>query len=291
MIILLIKCLVSDAFSKSVILNKAVGDATLILNNSSLIYNNYLFNRVLTSIIQFCTVNPYPPKTPSLNRIYKEVLDEFIKYKRKLLINRDKIPVFSNILSDTADASFKRIDLAQHTLSGASVYALSKNDSCKRLTNFLQRSGKKLEPGPALLIQREFPSKKELQFLNGIVHDFNGNQQYLWDERIFLSVKLGPGSDFGFAKSLKFMIKPLCTEIVKEFEKLTKNDFSCRKNLYSYLGLTPGSHLHTIPVLYHVDSDYMAIPTLFCYSDKSRFIWEFYNSSTTVYTSKFMCLP
>lgn len=281
--------LVSEAFSKSVILSKNVGDATLVLNDLSLIRSKYLFNRVLTSLIQFCTVSPYPPKTQSLNRIYKEVCDEFINYQKQENLKKHKIRFELENSLTSGEKNVKRIELSQHTLAGASVYALSKSDISRRLSNFELKSKKKMLPGPALLIQRECPSKKDLKLLNEIVHDFSDGEPYLWDNRIF--IKVSKNNDSEVSKPLKFMIKPLSTDLVKEFEKLTQKDFSARKNLYSYLGMTPGSHLHTIPVLCHYDSDYMAIPTLNCYSDRKLFNFNFYNSSIGVYTSKFLCLP
>lgn len=283
--------LVTDVFSKSVILSKTVGDATLVLNNQSLIKNNFLFNRVLTALIQFTTVSPYPPKTPSLNRIYKDIHNVYTQYQSERNtknyhpnVNYKKLDNFN-----LTDKPIKRIEFPQHTLASASVYALSKNDTARRLSNFQARSGKKIVPGPSLLVQREFPSKKNLQVLNAIIHDFSDCKPYLWDNRIFLGVRAGVNSDS--TTSLVFNIKPLSVELVKEFEKLTAKDFSSRKNLYAYLGMTPGSHLHTIPVLVHVETGYMAIPTLMCYSDRNMFIWEFFNASIGVYASKFLCLP
>lgn len=262
----------------------------MILNDDSLAKNNYLFNRVLTALVQFSTVSPYPPKTPSLNRIFKEVCEDYKEYHR--LNNRVTHfkKSYQTPFSNIADGpSVKRINFDQHTLAGASVYALSKNDTARRLSNFHQRSGKTLIPGPALLIQRESPSKKDLKILEETVHDFGNDPSLLWDKRIFLQVQLGP--NIKSELSLKFRIRPLSTYLVKAFEKLTRNDMSARKNLYAYLGMTPGSHLHTIPVLQHLDSDYMAIPTLFCCSEKNLFAINFYNSSIGVYASKFLCLP
>lgn len=280
--------LVSDVFSESVILSKNVGDATLILNNRSLIQSNYLFNRVLTFLIQYCTVSPYPPKTQSLNRIYREIFEEYSKYKKQDNLKKKHRVTALEWSTGTDEKSMRRIELSQHTLAGASVYALSKSDTSRRLCNFQIKSKKSLLPGPALLIQREFPSKSDLKVLNEKIHDFSDGKPYLWDNRIFLEVSKDINSDIG--GSLAFQIKPLNCEIVKIFEKLTQNDFSARKNLYSYLGMTPGSHLHTIPVLCHMDSDYMAIPTLQCYSNRNVFSFKFYNTSIGVYTSKFLCL-
>lgn len=272
------------------ILSKTVGDATLILNDDSIAKNNYLFNRVLTALVQFTTVSSYPPKTPSLNRIFKEVCEDYKDYQ--LLNSKSKYHAkFHQSPFASADdvSSAKRINFNQHTLAGASVYALSRSDTARRLSYFHQRSGRTLIPGPALLIQRESPSKKDLKILNEIVHDFKTDPSFLWDERIFLQVQ--PNLSANRQVSLTFKVKPLSPDLVKEFEKLTRNDFSARKNLYAYLGMTPGSHLHTIPVLQHIDSDFMAIPTLFCYSDKNLFSIKIYNSSIGVYASKFLCLP
>lgn len=281
--------LVTDAFSKSVILSKTVGDATLILNNPSLINNKYLFNRVLTALIQFVTVSPYPPKTPSLNRIYNEVHSVYMQYQNDKDNKKYHPSIILNKLTIRADAPVKRIDLAQHTLAGASVYALSKNDTVRRLSNFQNKLGKQLLSGPALLIQREFPSKKELQTSNELIHDFSDEKPFLWDNRIFLKVKSKSASTS--SNSLVFNIKPLSTDLIKEFEKITSKNFSARKNLYAYLGMTPGSHLHTIPVLCHAETGYLAIPTLFCFSDRNMFNWEFFNASIGVFASKFLCLP
>ena len=281
---------VSEVFSKSTILNKNVGDTTLILNNPALTNNNYLFNRVITSIIQFVTVSPYPPKTASLNRIFKDVSDEYSRYQNQQKSIGNNYKLFSNNEALFEKKPVKRIDLVQHTLAGASVYALSKNDTARRLSNFQNRSGKALIAGPALLIQREFPSKKDFKTLNEITHDFGDGNVYFWDNRIFLQIKVSPDSD-GSKSPLVFKIMPLCPNLVKEFENITKSDFSARKNLYSYLGMTPGSHLHTVPVLLHVHSGYMAIPTLNCYSNRNIFEWNFFNASIGVHASKFLCLP
>ena len=285
--------IVIDAFSKSVILSKTIGDATLILNNPSLTSDRFLFNRVLTILIQFTTVSPYPPKTSSLNRIFKEVHDEYIKYQTEKT-NKTKTYV-SIVLSSSSTSSndprplIKRIDFPQHTLAGASMYALSKNDTLRRLSNFQNRSGKNLLSGPALLVQREFPSKKDLKTMNEIKHDFSDFKSFLWDNRIFIRMK--PDADLISIKPLIFDIKPLSTELVKEFERITKKDFSSRRNLYSYLGMTPGSHLHTVPVLHQAETGYMAIPTLSCYSDRNMYAWEIFNASVSVYASKFKCMP
>lgn len=284
------KFLVSDVFSKSTILSKMVGDATLILNNPALANNNYLFNRVLTTVIQFVTVSPYPPKTASLNRIFKDVSYEYNRYQIQQKNTNNSYKLFMNDSQSSENKPVKRIDLVQHTLAGASVYALSKNDTTRRLSNFQKRSGKELEAGPALLIQREFPSKKYFKAMNELVHDFCDGKALLWDNRIFLQVKVNSGPDCS-SPSLIFRIKPLCQNLIKEFENMTKFDFSTRKNLYSYLGMTPGSHLHTIPVLQHVLTGYMAIPTLNCYSNRDKFEWKSFNASVGVYTSKFTCLP
>lgn len=279
----------SEVFSKSVILSKTIGDSTLILNNNDLTRNNFLFNRVLTALVQFSTVCPYPPKTPSLNRIFKEVCEDYKEYQQLTRkTTHFKSNLQSNYFNKENTPSVKRINFNQHTLAGASVYALSKNDTSRRLSNFHLRSGKNLIPGPCLLIQRESPSKKDFKLLDETIHDFSKDSSFLWDKRIFLQVQLDPKIT---EYSLKFRIRPLSSDLVKTFEKLTRNNFSARKNLYAYLGMTPGSHLHTIPVLQHLDSDFMAIPTLFCLSQNDLFSIKFYNSSNGVYVSKFLCLP
>ena len=267
-----------------------IGDATLILNDPILLNNNYLFNRVLTALIQFVTVSPYPPKTSSLNRIFKDVSREYYKYQIEQKSRKNDYKLFINDSEKLENRPVKRIDFVQHTLAGASVYALSKNDTARRLTNFQQLSGKALLAGPALLIQREFPSKNNYKALKEIVHDFGDGKAYLWDGRIFFQIKAKSASD-NFKYPLIFNILPLCPNLVKEFENITKFDFSARKNLYSYLGMTPGSHLHTIPVLQHIHTGFMAIPTLNCYSCRDSFDIHFFNASMSVYASKFVCLP
>ena len=152
----------------------------------------------------------------------------------------------------------------QHTLAGASVYALSKNDTARRLSNFQSRSGKALTAGPALLIQREFPSKKDFKALNEIVHDFSNGNTYLWDNRIFLQVRSNiPENTSDIAKNpLIFKIMPLCPKLVKEFETATKLDFSARKKSLLVLGndariaFTHHSCFATHPFRLHGHSDF-----------------------------------
>lgn len=273
--------------SKSAILSRKTGDATLVLNNNNLLNSNYLFNRVITSLIQFVTVSPYPPKTSSLNRLFKDVSHEYSKY---ILMEKTKNAASKILFTSSEKNLTKRIELVQHTLSGASVYALSKNDTERRLSNFHKRSGKELIAGPALLIQREMPSKVNFKLLNDTIHDFSQLQAYLWDNRIFIQVKVVSNTNCS-NYPLMFRIKPLSPILVRKFESMTKSDFSARKNLYSYLGMTPGSHLYTIPVLEHLETGYMAIPTLNCYSNRDLFEWKVFNASVSVYMSKFMCLP
>lgn len=278
--------------AKSVILNRNVGEATLILNDKSLVRNNYLFNRVLTFLVQFVTVNTYPPKTVGLQRIYENLCDEYEKYQSdaKKSFNRNYVTPTSLEKFDGDKSKLRRIEFCQHTLAGASIYALSKNDTHRRLNNMTQRTGRTLQPGPGMLIQREKPCKRENVIMNNLIHDFGDQKPYHWDNRIFLSVSHTSQSE---AKnlSLKFNIRPLNIDIVKKYEELTKNNFSLRKNLYSYLGMTPNDHLHSIPVLVHIDCEYIAIPTLSCFSDSQLFRINFHNSSLGVFASKFQCLP
>jgi hypothetical protein len=283
--------LVETAFSNSVILNKATGDATLILNDQYLTNNSYLFNRVLTALVQFTTVSSYPPKTPSLNRIYTTMHTEYVEYQKRISNHSYHRNVSVKIFDASIEKSLKRLGLAQHTLAGATVYALSKSDTSRRLSNFQRISGKKLAPGPALLVQRECPSKAELKSLSQLVHDFGDKRAFLWDNRIFLELLAAKNEAESGDASHTFKIQPLNLDLVKEFESLTTTNFLARKNLYSYLGTTPGSHLHTIPVLKHVGSNYIAIPTLQCYSDQTRFSWKTFNASINVFDSKFNCCP
>lgn len=240
-------------------------------------------------MIQFTTVSSYPPKTPSLNRIYHDVFIEYNEYQRKKSNSNYHHNVRIKHNPELNENSSKRINLAQHTLAGAMIYALSKNDIGRRLANFSRRSNKNLTPGPALLIQREYPSKKEMKEMIKNVHDFSDEKSYLWDNRIFVEVKADPSSNNKM--SLIFGIQPLNTELIKEFERATIKNISARKNLYSYLGMTPGSHLHTIPVFKHIESGYIAIPTLHCFSEQSLYTWKTINASIGVLAAKFTCLP
>ncbi len=270
--------------ASSVIVNQTVGDATLILNNAELRENKFLFTRVLGNLVQIVTANPYPAKTLSLNRVYDEVYNSLKYYEASVKKERNLIKVFAP--ADTLNQpQIRRLDFPQHTLANATVYALSKNDSMRRIDNFMHRSGRRLVPGPALLIEREIPSRKELQELACTIHDFSSGHHLLWDNRIFLQCQTST------QQPMKFSIRPLNAEIVKEFEMATKGSISVRRNLYAYLGMTPSSHLHIIPVLKHLDSSYMALPTLKCYSDPTSFKWTINNAATAMMTGKFLCLP
>lgn len=267
--------------AKSVIVNQSVGDAALILNDQELIDNRYLMTRVLSNLVQIVTCNPYPPKTPSLNRLYDECKSAHDGYQVQRRRDQSRASISS--------VPIRRLELPQHTLAGATVYALSKNDSLRRLDNFFQRSGRQLAAGPALLIQREIPARKEREEMACLKHDFSKSKSYLWDGRIFIGCE--PVGSETSSVDLQFTIRPLSVQIVKEFEAATKTNFSARKNLYAYLGMTPASHLHIIPVLKHEASGYMAIPTLNCYSSPGRFKWTCSNAAMGIMAGKFLCLP
>lgn len=271
--------IVTSAMAKSVIVNQSVGDAAVVLNNQELIDNRYVMTRVLSNLVQVVTCNPYPPKTPSLNRLYDEIKSAHDQYQVQRRKEQFKL---SNL-----SVPIKRLDLPQHTLAGATVYALSRNDSLRRLDNFFQRSGRQLAGGPALLIQREIPARKEREEMACIKVDFSQSKSFLWDGRIFIQCETVNGGE----TDLQFSIRPLSVETVKDFEAATKNNFSARKNLYAYLGMTPASHLHIIPVLKHEATGYMAIPTLNCYSASGRFKWSCSNAAMGLMAGKFLCSP
>ena len=275
---------VAQAFSKSVILNQKVGDATLILNYKDIVEKKFLFNRVFNALIQFVTADPYPPKTQSLNLLHEHVSLAWKAFSQRL----EKVPKRS-----LEYESLKRIDLPQHTLGGAAVYALSRNDNIRRQDWFKQKAGRALAPGPGLMIVREAPSRTDRNLNLRGTFDFGGPEsaEYLWDKRILIKLNNPPPLHSG---SLVFEIEPLSIELIKEFELLTATKRSLRKNLYALLGQMPASHLHIVPVLRMVSEGkchYMAIPTINCSSDPDRFSWKCVNTAVGLVTGKFQCLP
>lgn len=279
----------TNVLAKSVILNRTVGDATLILNDPALVSKNYLFNRVLTFLTQFATSNAYPPKTATLNRVFDALRQEYLNYCEERRRDSRNAQRYVQTALSPAQHQVKRIALSQHTLAGATVYALARNDTSRRLANFSHQFGKQLSPGPALLIMREAPSKKELAAMAVMSHDFGDGKPYLWDDRIFIECRRQ--GDRSGDLSLQFTIRPLSQETVKEFEEATRKNAHARRNLYNYLATTPFSHLHLIPVMRHEASGYMALPTLSCYSDPTLFHCTTYNTAAGAVIGKILCLP
>jgi hypothetical protein len=260
--------------------NSKVGDAIMVLNNERLLAERHIFSRVVTAVVQYAAGDPYPPKTHTLNCLHDEVKAAWESFRAKLA----KVDAQSVQYECT-----KRFPLRQHSVGGASIYPLSKNDTNRRLADFERIAGRPILPGPTLLIQREAPMRRDRKCLAVDDVDFEalGSEGYLWDGRLVIRAFRKPESP----GTLRFSIEPLSLELVHRFEKATDKNRRLRKNLYAFLGTTPATHLHVAPVLMHLDSGYMAIPSLNCSTNPELIQWNVFNTANGILAGKFACSP
>lgn len=278
-------------FDRSVIVNKINGDCTLILNDPTWLHQRHLATRLIMILLQYSAAQRYPARTPSVLSLYDRLVEAYTAHCRE---NKQWLSRLSQIQRYELQPfdKTKRIGLTQHTLANCTFYSLSRVDAMRRISLQERLEKRKLEYGPAFLIQRDPPSRGELQSSGKVPVTLGPTDSHLWDGRIYLSFEHVPSLEFpNPTGSRSFNISFMTPADVKDFEALTKTMPSLRRHVYAYLGTTPGSHLYQVPVVRELGSNYMAFPTLKADYPPGKYKWKSQYAGTPILMSRFLCLP
>lgn len=289
-------------FDKSVIVNKVNGDCTLILNDAEWIRRRPLATRLIMLLLQYGAANRYPARTPSINALYTSLLQAYEEHQtvQKAWINRLPPSVRPKDLQPIDKT--KRVALRQHTLAGCTFYSLSRVDAMRRIALQEKLEGRKMEYGPAFLIQRDPPSKSHVHSagLSAVEVIIEPGKSFLWDDRIHLSFSHPPSLITEQSTGPRtFRLSFTTPGDIKEFEAFTKNSPAARRRVYAYMGITPGSHLYQIPVVREFTTGpdgekvctYMAFPTLKAEYPAGKYQWKTTYAGIPILMSRFLCLP
>jgi len=282
------------AFERSVIVNKQLGESTLILNDSAWLMDRPIATRLIGLLVQFGACKQYPSRTIRINSIYDQLLrcwEAHEHSQRKWLSHLPRIATENGAGLLPMDLT-KRVNMPQQTTGGSTFYSLARIDAMRRISLQERLENRKLKSGPAFLIQREPPARVNTQqvLFNPIDLEMRPGQWYLWDDRQYLQF-MDPSQPETDPKKRRFLISMMTPADIKEFEALTPDDSSLRRRLYSVLGCTPGSHLYAIPVIREPETGYMCFPTLQTDQPKGLYHWRSIYAGNSILTARFHCLP
>lgn len=285
-----------SVFERSVIINKVNGDATLILNDATWIYNKPMALRIITWLLQYASASRYPASTPSAERIYENMAEAFGRWEKEKKYLAQQVSSQLQPIDLT-----RRIKTTQMTLGNATFYPLSRTDAMRRIALQERLENRKMVYGPAYLIQSQPPGRLGRVSASSTVEvKLNPKQPYLWDGRFHISwepyatlANSGESQINPVNSPRTFQIGHLCTESVKQFEALTRGSTALRRRLYSYMAITPGTHLYQIPVVRELSDDpekptYMAFPTLNTEYPPGRYKWRTSYAGVPILTSRFL---
>jgi len=287
---------VAAVMERSVIINKVNGDATLILNDRTWLHRRPIATRVIMALLQFASVNHYPSGTPSINALYDMLVAAYAEHEKEQRRWISKMPEgVRNAELQPIDKTKRLMGLRQHTLGGCTFLSLSRTDAMRRIALQEKLESRKMEYGPAFLIQREPPSNCHLHApgLHPTQVKLGPNETHLWDGRIHLSFEHVPSLSAPMPTgSRTFSISFMTPGDVKEFEALTRGMPAARRRVYAYMAITPGSHLYQVPVVREVGNPgYMAFPTLQAEYPSGTYKWKTSHAGNLFLTSRFLCLP
>ena len=287
----------SPIFSHSLFVNRTIGDATLIIQDDRILRNAPVVSRAINAMVQYTAAKMLPVKT-------KRMLDVKIALSQALHVNRqEQMKRQAKIYGRAKDTSLtpvdkaRRVNMAQMTLGGATVYPMARNDALRRAAIISRMTGKTINNGPAFLIQREPPMRIDNQEAGFLAQSITlaPGELYLWDSRLYISYSC-MGAD---NVSRKFSISYMTVADVRELETLTAGNSLLRRNVYNYMGSTPATHLYQVPVIreFATQEDglqvtkYIAFPTLRMQYPLDKYQWNTKQAGNTILVSKFQCLP
>ena len=261
---------VLEFFKRSVILNKLNGDVTIVLNNPMYLTKGWVLSTAIKFAVQFVTASGYPPKTNNSDELTERVLQAY-KSQIESRKERRRLPT-----------SFERLHLGQTSFANAVIYPLAKSDSINRISSENSRKHRSIEPGPCLLITREFSDRKKES--HGHEVSFNHTNEVLWKNAFYVRLN-------GKVESACIYMRELRVLDVKRALLLARGHEPARKVLYDFVRSVSALHYHAIPVLLNrEDPNFICIPTLGVkFPVDFDFTIQFKGGQQV--TSKFLCLP
>ncbi len=315
------------AFTASVALDPANGDATLILNNTQWLSQRPVAVRLLNILAQYAASSQYPTRTRRINDLYDQMAEAYAAHteaQRKWLRRLPRTPWSplarspgSGREAGLASNEMQPIDLtkrvvcSQMTIGGAIFYPLARADALRRIDNIKEATGRLLEYGPSFLVQRQPPARVNTQLTSFGARQFTlrSGQTILWDGRIHLTFTDVRSSLRGNedAPACPFYISFMTPADVHDFEsilgKRTREYGRLRQRIFRHMATTPGTHLYQIPVIrqrpeqegseesFAERGGYIAFPTLGVDYPPQRYGWKTTCASNALFISRFHCLP
>ncbi|PJF19274.1 hypothetical protein PSACC_00914 [Paramicrosporidium saccamoebae] len=275
--------------NNSVAINRRNGDVTLVLNNNKWLSNQPLATRVISLLASYAGARPTGLKTSRLVSIRRHLLAAFEAYRE------DQRKLVNQVAKRTGMTDLQPFDLTrravstQATMGGAVFYPMSRTDGLRRLDNVNRTASRKLKYGTVFLVQREPPTRIDNQkaAFRAIDVTLRAGESFLWDNRFYLSYQTIDPAD---TTPRHFQISYMTVADVRQLEALTAGASTYRRNVYSYMGSTPGSHLYQVPVVREVGQSYLAFPTLKA-QFPMRYEWEVKAMGDAILMSRLQCLP
>lgn len=300
---------VAPLVSQSFHINRAVGDATILVGRDTLalLANGPVLNRALGTVAQYVAARSLPVRTSRMLAVQRSLRAALVAHEEALHRRTLRGPMQEEYLRAQRPA------MSQLTLGGAIIYPLGRADALRRTQLIGRLTKRTTDSGPAFLVQREPPGRVDSQqaaFMPEIVRLAPG-QAHLWDGRIYLQYAepaKAEGAEGGEVQCRTFIISYMTMADVRHFEALTRGCNSLlRRPLYAYLGTTPGSHLYQIPVVRELEegadseevrpkeilerTSYMAFPALRVQYPLDKYQWSTRHAGNAILISKFHCLP
>lgn len=307
---------VAPLFAQSFHVNRAVGDATILVGKDSqtLLANGPVLNRALGTVAQYVAARSLPVRTTRMLAVQRSLRIALTAHEEELRRRAIRGPAQEEYLRA------QRPTMSQLTLGGAVVYPLSRADALRRSQLIERLTKRATTSGPAFLVQREPPGRIDNQraaFMPEVVELLPG-QAHLWDGRIYLQYADPAGASGAEVRHppRTFVISYMTMADVRHFEVLTSRCNSLiRRPLYAYLSTTPGSHLYQVPVIRELDGEgrgggegegegegktsndimertiYIAFPSLRVQYPLDKYQWSVRHAGNAILINKFHCLP
>lgn len=298
-------------FAQSFHVNRAVGDATILVGKDSqaLLANGPVLNRALGTVAQYVAARSLPVRTTRMLAVQRSLRVSLVAHEEEL---RRRVTRGGAVQEDYLRA--QRPAMSQLTLGGAVVYPLSRADALRRAQLIERLTRRATGSGPAFLVQREPPGRIDSQraaFMPEVL-ELSPGQTHLWDGRIYLQyadpARASEAEERQHPRT--FVISYMTMADVRHFEVLTSGCTSLiRRPLYAYLSTTPGSHLYQVPVIRELSGEdivkgggtknediigrtiYMAFPSLRVQYPLDKYQWSVRHAGNAILVNKFHCLP
>jgi tRNA(Ile)-lysidine synthetase-like protein len=276
-------------FDRSIAINKRHGDVTLVLDNGKWLANRPIATRIISILTSYAGCKATGLKTARLITVGNHLQKAFFDYQN------DQRRLVTAVEKRTGVAELQPMDLTrransrQAVVGGAVFYPMSRDDGLRRVENIKRNTRRPVPYGTVFLVQREPPSKLNHQAVafRAVTITLAPGETFLWDDRFYLSYTTADPRDTTLRT---FQISHLTVADVREYEKLTQGATVYRRQVYSYMGSTPGTHLYQLPVIREVGQAYMAFPTLKA-QFPTKYEWVAKFAGDSILLSRLQCLP